>query len=169
MLQKNVNDGKNTVSIVRELAAKPAEEFGVSVWDVRFEKEGGSWFLRIMIDKDGGVGISDCENMSRAIDKLLDEVDPIKQQYYLEVSSAGIERELKRPEHFEASLLKKVRVRTIRPLENGAREVVGTLTGYENKTIKLETDDGEVLELQVSGTAYVKLADEMFTGGIFDE
>lgn len=79
--------GGNTVAAVWEIAAPIAEQLGLSIWDIRFQKEGVSWYLRIYIDKEGGVGITDCENFSRAVDGPLDDADPIEQSYYLEVSS----------------------------------------------------------------------------------
>ena len=93
--------GGNTVAAVWEIAAPVAEQLGLSIWDIRFQKEGVSWYLRIYIDKEGGVGITDCENFSRAVDGPLDEADPIEQSYYLEVSSPGVERQLTRDEHFK--------------------------------------------------------------------
>ena len=108
--------GKNTVTAVWEIVEPYAKELGLEIWDVRFLKEGASWYLRIFIDKDGGVGIDDCVNLSHAIDKPLDESDPIEQAYYLEVSSPGIERDLVRPEHFEAYIGEKVKVKMIRPV-----------------------------------------------------
>ena len=103
--------GGNTVAAVWDIAAPIAEQLGLDIWDIRFVKEGADWFLRIFIDKDGGVTIEDCENMSRAMDAPLDEADPIPQSYCLEVSSPGVERELTRDSHFEAqwSLTKKKR------------------------------------------------------------
>ena len=92
------------IQTVWDLAAPIAEEIGVSIWDVRFEKEGASWFLRILIDKEGGADINACEAMSRAIDPLLDEADPIPQSYYLEVWSAGMNRPLERDFHFTQNL-----------------------------------------------------------------
>ena len=93
--------GGNVVQAVWQIAEPIARELGLEIWDIRFLKEGADWFLRIFIDKEGGIDISDCENMSRAIDKPLDEADPIEQSYCLEVSSPGVERDLVRPEHFE--------------------------------------------------------------------
>ena len=96
--------GGNTVAAVWEIAAPVAEQLGLSIWDIRFQKEGVSWYLRIYIDKEGGVGITDCENFSRAVDGPLDEADPIEQSYYLEVSSPGVERQLTRDEHFNGMI-----------------------------------------------------------------
>ncbi len=93
--------GGNVSAAVWEIAKPIADELGVEIWDIRFLKEGTDWFLRIFIDKPEGISINDCENMSRAIDAPLDELDPIEQSYCLEVSSPSLERELTRPEHFE--------------------------------------------------------------------
>ena len=94
----------NTVEVVTALAKPVVEQMGLQLWDVRFEKEGASWYLRIFIDKEGGVTIDDCENLSRAMDQILDDADPISQSYYLEVSSPGIGRDLVRPWHFQRYL-----------------------------------------------------------------
>ena len=92
---------QNTVSKVESLVRPFADELGLKIWDIRYLKEGASWFLRIFIDKEGGVDIDDCERLSRAIDEPLDTADIIKDAYFLEVSSPGLFRELTRPEHFE--------------------------------------------------------------------
>ena len=117
-----------TVDIARQLGEPVALQQGITLWDVRFEKEGANWYLRYFIDKPGGVNIVDCENFSRAIDRLLDEADPIEQSYILEVSSPGIERALTRPEHFEPYIGSAVHVRLIRPRE-GKRDLLGELAG----------------------------------------
>ena len=127
----------NTAAAVWKLAQPIAEGLGLTVWDVRFVKEGALWYLRIFIDKPEGVGIEDCEAMSRAVNSPLDQLDPIEQSYCLEVSSPGINRELTRPEHFEAFLDCFVIAKLIRPLEDGSREVGGIL--------RSRNEDGSVL------------------------
>ena len=104
---------------VWDMALPLAQELGLSLWDVQFVKEGADWFLRIFIDKEGGVSIDDCVDMTHAIDPVLDREDPIPQEYLLEVSSPGLERKLTRPQHFAAYVGKPVRARLIRPLETG--------------------------------------------------
>lgn len=133
---KNRRPG-NTAAAVWKLAQPIAEGLGLTVWDVRFVKEGALWYLRIFIDKPEGVGIEDCEAMSRAVNGPLDQLDPIEQSYCLEVSSPGINRELTRPEHFEAFLDCFVIAKLIRPLEDGSREVGGIL--------RSRNEDGSVL------------------------
>ena len=103
--------GGMTVAAVQGLAESIAAELGLRIWDVTFTKEGASYYLRIFIDKDGGVGIDDCEAFSRAIDAPLDELDPIEQGYCLEVCSPGVERSLTKPAHFTACLGQRVQVR----------------------------------------------------------
>lgn len=151
--------GKNVVSQVEKMARPIAETLGLSIWDIEYVKEGASWFLRIYIDKDNGIAIDDCEAFSRAIDGPLDDADLIAQQYYLEVSSPGIERELKKEVHFQAFIGKGVRVRMIRPMEDGRRECTGILTAYADGVLTLQTPEGE-LQLQKTQTAFVKAADD---------
>ncbi|MCI5924909.1 MAG: ribosome maturation factor RimP [Oscillospiraceae bacterium] len=131
-----------TAELVYGLAKPIADELGLTIWDIRFEKEGAMWVLLVVIDKEGGVSIDDCEAMSRPLDKKLDEVDPIEQSYCLEVSSAGIERELTRDWHFETCKGQQIVVRLIRPY-NGVREFVGTLLKLEDATVYLSAEDGE--------------------------
>ena len=101
---------------VRAFAEPVVQAHGCSLWDVEYVKEGGDWFLRLYIDKDGGVDINDCEAISRAVDPILDEKDPIPDSYSFEVCSAGLERELKRPSDFEQFLGAAVTVKLYRPV-----------------------------------------------------
>lgn len=160
--------GLNTVAVVTQLAAPVAQALSLVLWDVRFEKEGSSWFLRIFIDKDGGVTIDDCENMSRGIDKLLDEADPIEQSYFLEVSSPGLGRELRKDWHFERFLGREVRVRFIRPLEDGSRDLTARLTGFEKGAVTVEKQDSTPFSFELKDTAFVKLNDDADLGEIPD-
>lgn len=144
-----------TTEIVYTLAKPIADRLGLTIWDVRFHKEGATWMLSVIIDKEGGVSIDDCEAMSRPLDKRLDEADPIEQSYCLEVSSAGLERELTRDWHFEKCLGKQIRVKLIRPYE-GEREFSGKLLGMADGTVRIETPQGTYAFL-LSDTAYVRL------------
>ncbi len=150
--------GGNVVQAVWQIAEPIARELGLEIWDIRFLKEGANWFLRIFIDKEGGIDISDCENMSRAIDKPLDEADPIEQSYCLEVSSPGIERELVRDEHFERYKGEKVMVKLIRPYE-GKRDFKGILEDYDGKNITVRLENGEGLCFEKKEASFVKLDD----------
>jgi ribosome maturation factor RimP len=136
--------------------AKPiVEEEGCSLWDVEYVREAGNWYLRIYIDKVGGVDIDDCERISRRLDPVLDEADPIPDSYVFEVGSAGIERELKRPGDFEAFLGTDVEVRLYQPV-NGQKSFVGTLVGYDNGTTTIEIG-GKTLSFNKTQTAQVRL------------
>lgn len=118
------------------------EEQNVSLWDVRFVKEGASYYLRVFIDKEGGINIDDCTNVSHAIDPVIDEADPIDQSYYLEVCSPGLEREITRPEHFEWAEGKEIRIKLYKALD-GSKEIIGTLLEYDGG-IKLSALDKEI-------------------------
>ena len=122
--------------LVSALAAPLVEGAGCTLWDVEYVREAGQWFLRVYIDKEGGVSINDCEAVSRPLSDALDEAS-----YVLEVSSASADRALKKPEHFAAFLGAEVEVRLYRAME-GRKDHVGTLTGYENGDVTIETADG---------------------------
>ena len=130
-------------AVCRELAQPFADQLGLSIWDVRFVKEGADWYLRVIIDKPEGVDINDCVDMTHLLSPALDKADPIAQSYCLEVMSPGIERELTRPEHFEAFEGEPVTVRLIRPDENGEREIVGILLGTPDGDVALQTEDDQ--------------------------
>ena len=134
---------KNTAETVRELVSPLAESMGIELWDVEYVKEGADMYLRFTIDRDGGVGIEDCERWSRAVDPLLDEADPIEGPYYLEVSSPGVERTLTRDEHFARMAGAEVEVKLFSPVD-GKRSFTGVLRGRDGEAVTLETADGEV-------------------------
>lgn len=154
------NKKKGTATAVWELAQPIVEGFGLQLWDVRYVKEGSQWFLRIFIDKDGGVDINDCENVSRAIDQPLDELDPITDNYILEVSSPGIERELILDAHFEKFIGADIMVKMIRPIEGIGKEFKGVLKAYADGevTIRDHSDENEIV-IAKKDTAYIKLDD----------
>lgn len=152
--------GPNTAQAVRELAQPLAEELGLQLWDVRFVKEGADWYLRIYIDKEGGISIDDCVNMTHAVDKPLDALDAVAGSYTLEVSSPGINRQLTRPEHFAACIGRLVWVRFIRPFADGSREVIGTLAAYKDAAMTLQNEQGETMMVPTADTAWVKLYDD---------
>lgn len=116
--------------VVAQLAQPIVEQAGCTLWDVEYVKEAGEWFLRVYIDKEGGVDINDCEAVSRPLSDLLDEADPIQGSYTFEVSSAGLDRPLKKPEHFAACAGQQVDVRFYRPV-GGRKEYTGALVGCD--------------------------------------
>ncbi len=152
--------GRKTADIVREIAEPVCRDLGLVLWDVRFEKEGPDWFLRIFIDKDGDyVSIDDCEAVSRAVDPLLDRADPISGSYCLEVSSPGLGRKLTKPFHFEKKMGREVLARLIRASEDG-KEIKGTLTGFSDGNITIADSSGKLTVIPLEKTAYVKLCDD---------
>ncbi len=149
---------QTTVSRVEEIIKPFADEMGYDIWDVKYVKEGSDWYLRIFIDKDGGIDINDCVEFTHAISKPLDEADPISQSYMMEVSSPGVERELTRDEHFEKFVGDKIMVRVIRAVD-GVRDFNGVLVKYENKALTVRLQDDSEVTFNKKDTSYVKLDD----------
>lgn len=127
---KTLDKAGGTAGRAYELAKPLAGELSLSLWDVVFEKEGAAWYLRIYIDKPEGVSLSDCEAFSRPFNKILDDLDFIKESYIFEVGSPGLARVLSRPEHFESCLGRAVRAVFFHPTD-GVREITGTLGGCD--------------------------------------
>lgn len=122
---------KKITELTAELAEKAVAERGCTIWDVEYVREGGTWYLRVLLDKaDGNVDILDCEAVSRELSDLLDEADPIEGSYTLEVGSAGAERALKRPSDFRQFMGSPVLVKLYKARE-GRKEFPGTLTDYD--------------------------------------
>lgn len=122
---------------VAALALPIVERAGCTLWDVEYVKEAGEWFLRVYIDREGGVDIDCCEAVSRPLSDALDEADPIQGGYTFEVSSAGLDRALKKPEHFTACMGQKVDVKLYRPVDGGKTRT-GVLTGYEDGAVSVD-------------------------------
>ena len=140
---------------VWQFAEPLVRENGCSLWDVEYVREGSDYFLRLYIDKDGGVDIADCEAISRAVDPILDEKDPIPESYHFEVCSAGLERALKRPGDFERFMGSPVTVKLYRP-RNGLKEIPGILRGYEDGRVTVEAGK-ETITFEKSQVALVRL------------
>ena len=132
---------KKVTEIVAELARPVVEEHGCTLWDVEYVREAGQWYLRLLIDKQGGVDILDCEAVSRKVSDLLDQADPIEGSYTFEVSSAGAERPLKRPSDFQRFMGSPVLVKLYRNLD-GRKEFPGKLSAYDEATGDVTITDG---------------------------
>lgn len=128
---------------VEALARPIVEEQGCTLWDVEYAKEAGVWYLRLYIDKPGGISIDDCEAVSRPVSDLLDRADPIEGSYTFEVSSAGADRILRKPEHFAAFLGSEVEVKLYRS-RDGRKDWIGTLSAYEDGLVTITTVQGEL-------------------------
>ena len=124
---------KKITELVAEMAAPAVADAGCTLWDVEYVREAGAWYLRLYIDKEGGVDILDCEKVSRAVEPLLDEADPSEGSYTFEVSSAGAERPLKRPSDFAQFLGSPVTVKLYQN-RNGRKEFAGHLKAYDEAT-----------------------------------
>ncbi len=143
-------------TVLEELATPICEALGVYVYECEYKKEGGSYFLRLFIDKDGGVTIEDCENVSREVNEKLDALDPIKEEYIFEVSSPGIDRKLTRDWHFEKALGKEVDVKLYAPIEN-SKALSGILTAHDNDTISISYGE-KIINIEKSKASSIRLA-----------
>ena len=141
--------------LVTQFAEPIVEQAGCKLWDVEYVREGAERFLRLYIDKEGGVDITDCENISRAVDPILDAEDPIAESYHFEVCSAGLERALKRPGDFERFMDSPITVKLYRP-RNGLKEIPGILRGYEDGKVTVEAGK-ETIVFEKSEVALVRL------------
>ena len=122
---------------VENLIKEKIKELGYELYDVEYSKEGKNYFLRIFIDKQEGIDLNDCEKVNDAINDILDEADYIKEQYFLEVSSPGIERILRKDKHLEQNIGKEIKIKLFKKDENKNREYQGILEEFDNETIKL--------------------------------
>ena len=140
---------------VAAFAEPVVREHDCSLWDVEYVREGSEYFLRLYIDKEGGVDIDDCEAISRAMDPILDEKDPVPGSYHFEVCSAGLERALKRPGDFERFMGSPITVKLYRPY-NGLKELPCVLRGYEDGKLTVESGK-ETITFEKSQVALVRL------------
>jgi ribosome maturation factor RimP len=132
----------NTAQKVEQLLKEPVEALGYELCDVEFIKEYGDWVLTLYINKPDGVTIDDCERVSRAVDPILDEEDPVEQAYFLSVSSLGLDRPLKKDADFDRNIGKRVEIKLFAP-KNGKKEFVGELIRYDETNVTVQMDDKE--------------------------
>lgn len=131
---------------VEQLVKDPIEKLGYSLYDVEYVKEGPEYYLRIYIDKESGTDLNDCEKVSNEINEILDRADYIKEQYYLEVSSPGIERKLRKDKHLEQNISKNVEIKLFKKDNNGKKEYTGKLKAFNQEEIIIETDKEIAIE-----------------------
>lgn len=144
--------------IVWKIAEPIAQAAGVFVYDVEFKKEGPDYYLRVYIDRlEDGIYIDDCEAVSRALSDALDEADPISEGYYLEVSSPGVERQLKRQEDFDRFIGEKISVKLFKAVE-GTKQLIGLLKNRDAEKLILETEDGKEIEIENKNITTVRLS-----------
>lgn len=133
----------NTAQKVEQLLKGNVEELGFELCDVEFAKEYGNWVLTLYIDKPDGVTIDDCERVSRAVDPILDEADPIEQQYFLSVSSLGLDHPLRKDADYARSLGKRVEIKLFAP-KNGTKEYKGELVRFDDEHVVIRCESGEI-------------------------
>ena len=143
---------------IEELVTKPITDLGYRVYDVMYVKEGKDNFLRIFIDNDKGISLDDCEKVNDAITDMLDEADIIKDQYFLEISSPGVERNIRKDKHFEEGIGKEVNIKLFKPLDNKEKEITGILKGFDKETVKIETDKNEEITIPRNNISSIKWA-----------
>lgn len=144
-----------TTDRVAEITEARITEMGFTLCDVEFQKEYGNWVLTLFIDKDGGVTIDDCEQVSRAVDPLLDEADPIEQAYYLSVSSLGLDRPLKKDADFARNVGKRIEVKLYAP-QHGKKELSGTLKSWDADSFIVTDDKQEETTIRRKDAALVR-------------
>jgi ribosome maturation factor RimP len=158
--QTNSPKGDDTLAKIDEALEKIAldvcQRHGVYIYETEYKKEGSEYFLRLFIDKEGGVTIEDCENVSREISPLLDNLTFIKEAYIFEVSSPGIDRVLSRDWHFEKVMGEEIEIKLFAPLD-GKKDYSGILKGYNDGIITIETD-GKEIQIEKQKAASVRLA-----------
>lgn len=130
----------NIEAKVENLLEKEINNLGYELYDVEYAKEGKDYFLRIYIDNENGIDLNDCEKISNLVNDILDEADYIKEQYFLEVSSPGSERILRKNKHFKQNLNNKVEIKLFKPI-NGKKEIIGNLKDFTEEYIKIETNE----------------------------
>ena len=139
---------------VEELIKKPIEDLGYSLYDVQYAKEGKDYFLRIFIDNENGIDLNDCEKVSNGINDLLDSADYIKEQYFLEVSSPGVERVLRKDNHLQENIGNDVEIKLFKPLD-GKKEYIGTLNSFDESNIFIEED--RLITIERKNISLIKL------------
>lgn len=148
---------KGIIETVIRICEPLAEELEYELVDVEFIKESSNYFLRVYLDKQGGINLDDCQKMSQLLSDKLDEKDPISVPYYLEVSSPGLDRPLKTDKDLKRNLGKEIEIKLYEPL-NGKKIIEGTLEMYEEKTVVLRAENNEVINIPREAIALIKLA-----------
>ena len=129
---------------VEKLLEPIIEKIGYELYDVEYAKEGKNYFLRIFIDNEKGIDLNDCEKVNNEITEILDKEDYIKEQYFLEVSSPGIERILRKDKHLQQNIGEQVNIKLFKKDENGAKEYIGELKQFDEQNITIEQEEKEI-------------------------
>lgn len=141
---------------VESLLQKKIEELGYELYDVEYAKEGKNYFLRIFIDKPEGIDIQDCEKVNDGINDMLDNANYIKEQYFLEVSSPGIERILRKNKHLEKNIGNKINIKLFKKDENLVKEHTGNLVEFNDETIKIKNEEQNIIQIPRKNISQIK-------------
>lgn len=152
---------------VENLIKKPIEDLGYMLYDVQYVKEGQNYFLRVFIEKqDGSIDLNDCEKVNAGINDILDTADYIKEQYFLEVSSTGLEKVLRKDIHLKQNIGNEVQVNLFKPIENESnvkskkqnkqKEIIGRLQDFNEENIVLESEEGKIINIERKNISQIK-------------
>jgi ribosome maturation factor RimP len=152
-----MSNKKRIIKKVEEISLPILQQLNFELVDIEFEKQGSNWYLRIFIDKPEGITIDDCQLVSEKIGKCLDDIDPIEQSYFLEVSSPGLDRPLKKDKDLKKHLGDMVEVKTYKPVD-GIKNFKGILKDFSDKSVFIETEEGKITEIDRALISTIRLA-----------
>ena len=141
---------------VEELLKETIEKLGYNLYDVEYVKEGPNYYLRVYIDNEKGIDLNDCEKVSNAIDEMLDEANIIKDQYYLEVSSPGIERVLRKDRHLQENIGNQIEIKLFKKDEKGSKDYIGELLKFDQEVVSIKTSEEDEIQIERKNISQVK-------------
>ena len=141
---------------VEELLKETIEKLGYNLYDVEYVKEGPSYYLRVYIDNEKGIDLNDCEKVSNAIEEMLDEANIIKDQYYLEVSSPGIERVLRKDRHLQENIGNQIEIKLFKKDEKGSKDYIGELLKFDQEVVSIKTSEEDEIQIERKNISQIK-------------
>ena len=141
---------------VEELLKETIEKLGYNLYDVEYVKEGPSYYLRVYIDNEKGIDLNDCEKVSNAIDEMLDEANIIKDQYYLEVSSPGIERVLRKDRHLQENIGNQIEIKLFKKDQKGNKDYIGELLKFDQEVVSIKTSEEDEIQIERKNISQIK-------------
>ncbi len=141
---------------VEELLKETIEKLGYNLYDVEYVKEGPNYYLRVYIDNEKGIDLNDCEKVSNAIDEMLDEANIIKDQYYLEVSSPGIERVLRKDRHLQENIGNQIEIKLFKKDEKGSKDYIGELLKFDQEVVSIKTSEEDEIQIERKNISQIK-------------
>ena len=141
---------------VEELLKETIEKLGYNLYDVEYVKEGPNYYLRVYIDNEKGIDLNDCEKVSNAIEEMLDEANIIKDQYYLEVSSPGIERVLRKDRHLQENIGNQIEIKLFKKDEKGSKDYIGELLKFDQEVVSIKTSEEDEIQIERKNISQIK-------------